>query len=573
MDHLEVEWQFDAVHLAPVERWLRGHAGNGHVRVASGAGRSLVDTYVDTEDWRLYRAGYSLRTRHTRGRTEATLKSLASPVDALRTRREISEELPSATPEAILRAAGQLGDRVRAVAGRARLRQLFEVRTRRSTFALAVDGESTGEIALDETTIPVGDGAPARLRRVEVEVPEGAVLAARSFVDALRAACGLQPAAVSKFEAGLISSGLHPGESIDLGPTAIEPTSSVGEVAFAVMRSQFRIFLDKEPGARMGDDPEELHDMRVATRRLRAAIALFQPALPVRIVRLRDELGWVAQGLGAVRDLDVQLEQLDAWIATSPEVDRPALGALRGVLDESRAVARVQLLAILDARRYSGLTERFTRLLREGPLRRSAASRAPILLSAPELVEKRYRAVRKAGDRLSKNSPASDFHRLRIRCKRFRYALEFIENVYPRQTVRLVRRLVSVQDILGTHQDAVVAVEQLRGMLATHGTLSPQTIFAMGEIAQRYAGEAASLRARLPRAYAHLRGRPWKEFRRKMERARDERPLLGPPPGRADEQPLPERSPKPGVKPSLAGGVEDGSCESDIAAADLAGNG
>ena len=147
MDHLEVEWQFDAVHLGPVERWLREHEGNGHLSVAVGAGTSVVDAYLDTEDWRLYRAGYSLRARRAGGRFEATLKSLTPSADAVRTRREISEELPSASPEAILRSEGGLGERVRAVAGRAPLRQLFEVRTRRRTFVLSVEGENSGEIA------------------------------------------------------------------------------------------------------------------------------------------------------------------------------------------------------------------------------------------------------------------------------------------------------------------------------------------------------------------------------------------------------------------------------------------
>jgi CHAD domain-containing protein len=574
MDHLEVEWQFDAVHLGPVERWLRGHEGNGHLSVAVGAGTSVVDAYLDTEDWRLYRAGYSLRARRAGGRIEATLKSLAPSVDAVRTRREISEELPSASPEAILRSEGGLGERVRAVAGRAPLRQLFEVRTRRRTFVLAVEGENSGEIALDETTIPVGDGAPGRLRRVEVEVPERAVPAARPFVDALRLACGLQPAAVSKFQAGLISGGLHPESSIDLGPTAIDATRSVGEVAFAVMRAQFVTFLAREPGTRMGDDPEELHDMRVATRRLRAAIALFEPALPVRISALRDELGWVAEVLGAVRDLDVQLEQLDAWIASSEEPDRPALDGLRSTLDEARAAARVDLLRTLDDRRYATFTARFTRLLQAGPLRRSTASRAPIATIAPALIKKRYRAVRRAGDHLTKDSAAPDFHRLRIKCKRLRYALEFLGEVYPGHSDRIVKRLITVQDILGAHQDAIVAVERLRGMLPTHGqTLPPQTIFAMGEIAQRYAGEAASLRARLPKAYAYLRGKAWKSFRRKMERAGDQDIPLGGPSDGADDQPLPERPPEPGVQPGLPSGVEDRRGEMDVPASNLTGHG
>ncbi len=86
----------------------------------------------------------------------------------------------------------------------------------------------------------------------------------------------------------------------------------MGELAFAVLRRQLAVLRDKEPGTRLGEDVEELHDMRVATRRLRAALALFAGVLPVRAQTFRQELGWLAGVLGAVRDLDVQLEGLAA---------------------------------------------------------------------------------------------------------------------------------------------------------------------------------------------------------------------------------------------------------------------
>ena len=84
----------------------------------------------------------------------------------------------------------------------------------------------------------------------------------------------------------------------------------MGELAFAVVRRQLAVLRDKEPGTRLGEDPEELHDMRVATRRLRAALALFAGVLPVRAQTYREELGWLGRLLGEVRDLDVQQEGL-----------------------------------------------------------------------------------------------------------------------------------------------------------------------------------------------------------------------------------------------------------------------
>ena len=103
----------------------------------------------------------------------------------------------------------------------------------------------------------------------------------------------------------------------DLGPTDATAEASFGQLGYAVVRRHLGVLLAKESGTRLGEDIEELHDMRVATRRLRAALDLFAEVFPVRAVGLRNELRWLAGVLGAVRDLDVQLERMDdpEWAA------------------------------------------------------------------------------------------------------------------------------------------------------------------------------------------------------------------------------------------------------------------
>src|SRR5439155_14076147 len=149
---------------------------------------------------------------------------------------------------------------------------------------------------------------------------------------------------------------------------------------------------------------------------------------------------------------------------------------------------------------------------------------APVGAVAPGLVEARHRKVRKAARRIGKGSGPADYHRLRIRCKRFRYALEFLAPVYGGPARDLIKRLVKVQDLLGLHQDAVVAIGRLRTLAIEAGpdgaVLPPSTIFAMGEVAQRYAQQAQDLRRRFPRAYGKLRGKPWRPLHRVMEEAR-----------------------------------------------------
>src|SRR5918996_5032734 len=192
---VETEWQFDAIDVRPVEHWLEEVQGSGEPSVAVGATSTIVDTYMDTEDWRLYRAGYSLRVRRRRGAFEATLKSLAESDDGLRRRTEFTQALTGGDVEGLLGASGPVGTRTRLAAGTMPLVPLFDVRTRRREFRLAIDGDSAGEIAVDRTTIPLGNGREAaRIRRIEVEVSEPLVAAMASFVESLRAATGLQPA-------------------------------------------------------------------------------------------------------------------------------------------------------------------------------------------------------------------------------------------------------------------------------------------------------------------------------------------------------------------------------------------
>jgi triphosphatase len=516
---VETEWQFDAIDVRPVERWLAAVPEDGP-RVEPGPTTAIVDTYLDTEDWRIYRAGYSLRIRRKGGSLQATLKSLDEGENGLRRRAEYTETLAPDGAAALLMAPGPVGERSRLAAGPRPLVPLFDVRTQRHEYRLTVDGVPAGEIAVDRTTIPLGERAEStRLRRVEVEVPEGMVATLAPFVTSMRLGAGLHPATLSKFQAGLLARGYEPVVAPELGPVAIDPSQTVGEVSFAILRRHLAAALAHEPGTRIGDDAEELHDMRVATRRLRAALAIFAEILPVRFARLRDELGWVGDALGRVRDLDVQLAQLDAWASDSSKEDAAALAPLREVLHEQRRDARERMIVVLNSSRYDRLIGAFAEGLRRGPLRTSKAAGRPVEVVAPELILDRYRAVRKAGRRIAPDSHLPAYHRVRIRAKRLRYALEFLTDVYPKEIPPLVRRLVAVQDLLGLVQDAAVATQRLRTMVAEQGsTLPPATIFAMGVVSRRYGEQEEKLRRRFPKAYAHLSAKPWKALRREMLR-------------------------------------------------------
>lgn len=543
-DHTEVEWQFSALDVRPVLRWLESATLPGYTIRAAGT-KTLDDTYYDTAGWRLHRAGYTARIRAKANGDEVTIKSMAEAKDGVRSRREITELLERGGEGGPATAPGQCGAFLRLIAGRHALEPLFTLNQVRRAFDLRDAAGPLGEIAVDETAIPLGgEDTPVKLSRVEVEVEGPDALArATRFVDVLVAACGLQPAGTSKFEAALVALGLRPAAAPDLGPVEVAGAMTAGDVAFAVMRRHFAVLLANEAGTRLGEDIEALHDMRVATRRLRAAMQTFRPFLPARIERFRAEFGWVARALGEVRDLDVQIENLDAWRAGFEPARVHTLDAIESLLAARREAARRRMLAALDSRRYEQLVERFTVALQRGEPRTLLAGRQPILAVAPDLLGRRYRRVRRRGDAITVASPPGDYHLLRIDAKKLRYALEFVGPIYGRPAVEFSQRVTALQDVLGLHQDADVAVDALAAMAASNARrLSAETLMSMGAISERYRARAVELRARFPAVYRPLGGREWKRLRRVIEARRV--PLLAPPARRGIAHRLaPQREP------------------------------
>src|SRR5271165_420468 len=171
-DGREVEWQLASTDLGSVRRWLADHGTIDGLVLEPRPTLNIFDTYLDTHDWRIHRAGFALRIRSGSGKSEATLKSLYSASAEVADRRELSETLANRQSESIRQSTGPVGTRVHAVSGTHALRPLFQVHTSRQRFAIRREDEAQqlGEIALDETVISRPNGEPQMsIQRVEVE--------------------------------------------------------------------------------------------------------------------------------------------------------------------------------------------------------------------------------------------------------------------------------------------------------------------------------------------------------------------------------------------------------------------
>jgi CHAD domain-containing protein len=253
--------------------------------------------------------------------------------------------------------------------------------------------------------------------------------------------------------------------------------------------------LAHDPGVRLGDDPENLHRHRVAARRARASLRATRRYLDPEWRRpLNQALRELGEATGPVRDLDVVLEHLRAELERLDETEEAAKAAILDRVEDERAQARRGLLEALDGRDYRFLLSR----LRVPPRLADGVESVPL----DSLAQQEFRRLAKLVDRLGKRPDEREIHRLRIALKRARYAAELVA---PKGGGR--KRFLAdariLQELLGEHQDAVVAEQHLRR--ATVEDVRTAAAFAAGRIAERQRARRARVHERLPAAWKRLR--------------------------------------------------------------------
>lgn len=269
------------------------------------------------------------------------------------------------------------------------------------------------------------------------------------------------------------------GETASEGPAAppaaatasIAPDDLMSEAARKLLYLHFSRMLANEAGTRLGDDIEALHDMRVATRRMRAAFALCAPYFDEEILApFGKGLRRTGRTLGAVRDLDVLLDKARAYAATLPPESASTIDPLLAEWETARSVARRQMLEYLDGGAYRRFVADFGAFLTQpgaGALAIPDGAATPIQVRhiVPSLIWTRYEAVR-AYERLLPGAPLTTYHALRIDCKGLRYAMEFFRELLGEDGAALIKQVTAMQDLLGELQDAYVAEGLLSAFLA-----------------------------------------------------------------------------------------------------------
>lgn len=468
----------------------------------------MRDIYLDTEDRWLLRAGIGLRARLMGRRGVLTVKTRRSASG--RMARRIEWEEPHAAgalrfPGPLPR--GRIAAWLRRSRGIENLRPLVEMEHERDECAARLPGGAGAKVCLDRVRIIEG-GMPRNFYEVEIERTDGDPRHLARFARKLERRSGWARDPTAKLERALRMVGVEPPAPPNV-TFRVRPGQSLGEAAAGLLRERFAEFLWCEPGARAGFDPEFLHDMRVAARRMRAALRLFRGALPAPFMhRAEEELRRLFAVMGRVRDLDVGLEMLRQRAGDRPS---PGIAAWIGKLERRRHRAWNRLLRCFGGERFTRFVEFMKSRLAEGAFGGEAAPAAARRVGdhAPKMLRRRFRKALDAAFALEAGAPEAVFHRARIRFKKLRYAIECFADIRPRATRKLCRELAELQDVLGAFQDEVV----LRTLLREGGdrNLTPALIAARERLERDIARHIADRQREFLRLREQLKSR---EFRR-----------------------------------------------------------
>lgn len=454
----------------------------------------LDAVYYDTTDLRLARSGITLRYRRGEPGIAWTVKLPASNDGNVLDRAEIGfagspDQVPAEASDLVIATTRTEG--LNPVARLATVRQPVEIRDN--------DGQLLVEIVDDTVTVSADAPAATRFREVEIELHanQGATRRLHRAVTArlVEAGCVADPP-VPKLIRALGEPATRPPDVVvnHVGSDASIP----GLIQHAIGQCVAQM-LHHDPGVRLGDDPEDVHELRVATRRLRSDLRTFSAVLERDLVDpIRAELGWLGAIVGAVRDTDVLTSHLSSTGATLPIADASAVRLLMGRLDKQARTARTAMIDAMRGPRYLHLLDVIVDLATSPPI----ADNIQRLAMKPstwcaDTLQRQWRHLNNAVHELNPDPSDTELHQVRIRAKRCRYATEAVTPIVGEQAARFAAAIADVQTLLGDHQDTVVAETWLRDAASA----SPAARVAAGQLIAVERAQRADIRGQWPGAW------------------------------------------------------------------------
>ena len=447
---------------------------------AAGRARTARQTWLDTFDWRLHRAGLTAAHVTSTRPAELVLTGPAGEQVSQQAGRLRWPALPAVLP------AGPVTGMLQEIAGiRALLPAAHTVTAEQELRILNPDAKTVAWVTLQRTAVtsPAAAQLPVRL---EVTAVRGYQVQAERIAQILAAVPGVTELALAPLDAALAAAGRHPEDYSNKLSVPLVPH----QPARLALRVLLLILLDtlqaNVPGTIRGTDTEFLHDLRVSVRRTRSALKLVGNVLPGGLAsRFAAEFKWLGDLTTPTRDLDVYLLNYQAITAGLVAAEPAELEPFRAHLDHRHAVEQRHLARGLRSARFTGLCREWRSALTGLSAPRGGGE--PIAAVAADRLYHAHRRVLRQGRAITPDSPPERLHDLRKRCKELRYLLEFFASLYdPQAYQRAVKDLKGLQDCLGEFQDCEVQRHEIREfagqMMASH-QVPATALLAMGELA------------------------------------------------------------------------------------------
>ncbi len=470
--------------------------------------RTLESTYFDTVDMALMRRMVTLRVRKQGERFVQTLKGAADGASGL-SRAEWEWPLAGPAPDLAVIVEPEAQDLLGAVDA-ADLRPVFASHVKRTT-RLINGGESAIEVAFDTGEIRIGDGTAAPISEIELELKAGTPGALFDLALDIAKLAPVRVESRTKAARGYMLAAGEADRPFKAEKMALDPSVTVEGALCRIVRACLAHAVANEGAVLSGKDPEGVHQMRVALRRLRSAFALFRPFVPPeQHAWMVGEVKWLAGELGPARDWDVFLTELLAPVHAAMEAANGHGKPLAADLAQLAEAAEARRARAYARAREAVLSERYTQLQlrlgawleakgwREQPVNeQSVRLFQPVHELADQLLHKRHRKARKTGRGFARLC-VDDRHQLRIAMKKLRYAADFFRTLYDdKATKRYLQQLSTFQDALGRLNDVATATRLMHGLHDDGSKAAPGEPRAAGVVIGWHARSVAESESRL----------------------------------------------------------------------------
>ncbi|HEY5422397.1 MAG TPA: CYTH and CHAD domain-containing protein [Ilumatobacteraceae bacterium] len=447
----------------------------------------LDAVYYDTPTLSLARAGITLRARTGEPGPVWTLK-LPSPEDGdAMARHEFTFDEPLGSVPVDARFAARAHVRSQS------LGPVVLLHTERAEFTISVDGSPQVKVCDDVVTVDGGAAPATEFREIEVEYSEGGGDPAivEAVLTRLKAAgCHQQDDPLPK---ALRALGARAFDPPDVVVVSVDKQATVRQLVRSALSRSVLQLIDHHAGVWLTPDAEELHQFRVATRRLRSDLRSLAPLLDRHWTTfVRDELRWLGGEVGRARDADVLVERLRSQVERLAPEDAKMADRLVDRASNDAAEARQHVTAAMSADRYLALLDVLVEAATDPRLAVEPTDMAdlPSRDFVADIVRKPWKRLARSVKGLEPYSPDAVYHAVRIKSKRARYAAEAVAPVAGRDARRFADAVAEVQTVLGEHHDAAVAEAWLRAAAKA----VPSTRLVAGELIEMEREDRARLR-------------------------------------------------------------------------------